>query len=64
MSQFRSEPPERIIDNDGDGLKSLRALRDRYLSEYGRTESPYYLGAASCVNLLIDEPVPDAENLE
>jgi hypothetical protein len=27
-SLLPSNPPERLIENDGDGLKSLRALRD------------------------------------
>jgi hypothetical protein len=37
-SQFRSDPPERLIESTGDGLKSFRTLIERYIKA-GDTES-------------------------
>ena len=49
MFQLRSAPLERIIDAEGDGLKSLRLLRDKYLDKG-------YFGAAANVDTLIGSP--------
>ena len=53
---FQQAPPERIVDVDGDELKSLRALRARYLAKYEATgQRDYYLNAWASVSALAGE---------
>lgn len=58
MTSFQQAPPERLIDDPAlDPLKSLRALRDRYIATYERTNRSYYLVAASRISVLVEEPL-------
>ena len=56
-SLFQQAPPERLIQDTGDGLKSLRALRDRYIM----TDNPS--AAARVATLIRDVAVDQSENI-
>lgn len=51
-TQFQTAPPERLIEDTGDGLKSLRLLQNRYIKE-GMS------AAASRVAILVGETAVD-----
>ena len=54
-TQFPTAPPERLIEGGDDSLKSLRAVRGLYVLKAAeeKTDTAYYLNAASSVDALI-----------
>jgi len=55
-SLLPSAPLERIIEDTGDGLKSLRALRDVYLKE-GNSSAASRVAALIGDTAVADEPI-------